>query len=218
MLRRICGIQALALGLLLMAAGPAAALGYSLQDTIPGSGHVVKYEILGSTKSAYAVGFEAEYDGVAGVSFCGDLLHTVSVPGSYSGSPIDLGTLGAGYTTAAKMVNRWALDLGSLGSSLKNAAAGVQLAVWETIYGSDFTLLSSMNAGTQAAYDTVMGLDYGSLDVGDTVFLDVKAGSTSKQDHFFKPEDGPATPEPGAALLFGVGLAVVARSLRREAA
>ncbi len=200
-----------------LAGGSASAATYSLLGTIPSpsSAHTVQFNILGQTKSALAVGFSAEYDGVAGVSFCGDLLHTVAVPASYQGSPIALGTLAAGYTAAAKMVNRWATDLGSLSSSVSDAAAGLQLALWETIYGGGFTILSSLDAGTQAAYDTVLGADYSSSGVGNVVFLDVTSATRNKQDHFFKP-GGPAVPEPGAVLLFSTGLMVVARSLRRS--
>lgn len=214
--RRLGGLLA---ACALLVAGPALAASYQLEGTIPGTSqaHVVKYEIYGQKGSAYAVGFDAKLDGVSGVSFCGDLLHTVNVPATYVGTPIDLGTLDAGYTVAAKMVQRWSFDLGSLAGSLADAAAGLQLAVWETIYGTDFSVTSALSAGTQAAYDAVMGTDYSGLGVGDTVFLDVKSGSTSKQDHFFTP-DAPSTPEPGAALLFGAGLVVVARGLRRERA
>lgn len=215
MLRRV-GSLVLALALSWIGGGTATAATYSLLGTIPSSsGYGVQFQIFGATKSALAVGFDAVYDGVAGVSFCGDLLHTVAVPASYQGSPIDLGTLAAGYTTAAKMMNRWAYDLGSLATSVRDAAAGLQLALWETIYGNDFTILSSLNAGAAAAYNAVLGLDYSSRSVGNVVFLDVTSATANKQDHFFKP-GGPAVPEPGAIFLFSAGLAVVARSLRKE--
>ena len=201
----------------LVGAGPSLAASYETTGTIPGLGsaHVVSYTINGQADSTYAVGFNAKLGGVMGVSFCGDLLHTIGVPGSYQSTPIDLSGLDAAYTAAAKIAQRWSFDLGSLGSSLADAAAGVQLAIWETIYGANFTITSGLGAGTQAAYDEVLGTDYSSLGVGNTVFLDVSKNGQPKQDHFFTP-NGPSTPEPGAALLFAAGLAVVARGMRRE--
>lgn len=209
----------LLLSLTLLVSGAARAATYATTGTIPGLGsaHVVSYTINGQNASAYAVGFSATLDGVAGVSFCGDLLHTISVPGTYQGTPIDLAGESAGYEAAAKIAQRWSFDLGSLGGSLADTAAGVQLAIWETIYGANFTLTSGLNAGTQQAYDTVMGTDYSGLGAGNTVFLDVSQNGKAKQDHFFTP-NGPSTPEPGAALLFSAGLVVVARRMRREPA
>jgi hypothetical protein len=190
---------------------------YGVNGTIPslGSAHVASYSIFGNDKSAYAVGFDATLDGVHGVSFCGDLLHSISLNSSYDAVAQDLGSLDAGYTAAAKMAQRWSFDLGSLGSSLADAAAGTQLAIWETIYGANFTITGALSAGTQAAYDTVLGTDYSNLGVGNTVFLDVNGGRTAKQDHFFTP-GGPAAPEPGAAFLFSAGLVIVSHVLRRS--
>lgn len=219
MFGRTLGRIALGLALAVGIASQASAASYSTLGTIPGlaSAHTVKYQIFGQGDSAYAVGFDAKLDGVVGVSFCGDLLHSIGVPGSYAATPIDLAGIDAGYTTAAKMAQRWSFDLGSLGSSLADAAAGVQVAIWETIYGPSFTLTAPLTSGTQAAYDTVIGTDYAGLGVGNTVFLDVSKNGSAKQDHFFTPS-GPATPEPGAALLFAAGLVVMAHSFRREIA
>lgn len=202
-----------------ISASSAFAATYETVGTIPGLGsaHVVSYSLEGQAGSAYAVGFDSKLDGVSGVSFCGDLLHTINVPGAYDANPIDLSSLSAGYGTAAKIAQRWSFDLGSLGSNLADGAAGVQLAIWETIYGASFTITSSLGSGTLAAYQTVLGTDYSNAGVGDTVFLDVTKSGQAKQDHFFTP-DGPATPEPGAALLFAAGLVVVARGFRREPA
>ena len=192
---------------------------YVVTDTIPGLGtaHVVSYTILGNNEAAYAVGFDATLNGVKGVSFCGDLLHEIGLNQTYTATTQDLGSLNAGYTTAAKMAQAWSFNLASLGPNLSDAAAGTQLAIWETIYGTNFTITSPLNAGTQAAYNQVLGTDYSQLGVGNTVFLDVKSGATSKQDHFFTPT-GPATPEPGAAILFSAGLAIFAGRMRRETA
>jgi hypothetical protein len=197
----------------------AAPQSYVVSGTIPGLGsaHVVGFTVYGQADRAYAVGFEASLAGTKGVSFCGDLLHRIGLDQTYAASPIDVGGLAAGYGTAAKMAQRWSFDLGSLAPSLADAAAGAQLAIWETIYGNQFTLTSPLGAGTKAAYDTVLGTDYAGLGQGNTVFLDVSKGTTAKQDHFFTP-NGPSTPEPGAALLYAAGLVIVAHALRRELA
>lgn len=193
---------------------------YVATGTIPGLGsaHVVGYTIFGASERAYAVGFTAKLDGVAGVSFCGDLLHAIGLGEGNEATPIDLSGLAAGYTTAAKIAQRWAFDLDSLGASLADAAAGVQLGIWRTIYGDDFVITSALGSGTKAAYDAVLATDYTNLGVGDTVFLDVTRQGVSRQDHFFTPNPPAAAPEPGAAFLFGAGLVIAAYSFRRSAA
>jgi hypothetical protein len=216
---RQCATLLLASLALLIGQAASATPTYVVEGTIPGLGsaHVVSYQVLGNNGSAYAVAFDSQQGGVKGVSFCGDLLHTIGLNESYAGAPIDLASLPGGYTTAAKIAQRWSYDLGSLASSKADAAAGVQVAIWETIYGAGFTLTSSLNAGTQAAYDAVLGVDYASLGVGNTVFLDVSKNGTAKQDHFFTP-NGPSTPEPAAAFLFSAGLVVMGHSFRRRTA
>ena len=194
----------------------AAPQSYVVNGTIPGLGsaHVVGFTINGQAKNAYAVGFDASLGGTKGVSFCGDLLHTIGLDQTYAASPIDVGGLASGYATAVKMAQRWSFDLGSLASGLADAAAGAQLAIWETIYGNQFTVTSALSAGTLAAYNTVLGTDYAGLGMGNSVFLDVLKGTTKKQGHIFTP-NGPSTPEPGAALLYSAGLVIVAHALRR---
>lgn len=194
----------------------AAPQSYVLNGTLPGLGsaHVVGFTIYGQAKNAYAVGFDASLGGTKGVSFCGDLLHTIGLDQTYAASPIDVGGLASGYATAVKMAQRWSFDLGSLASGLADAAAGAQLAIWETIYGNQFTVTSALSAGTMTAYNTVLGTDYAGLGMGNSVFLDVSLGTTPKQNHIFTP-NGPSTPEPGAALLYSAGLVIVAHALRR---
>jgi len=195
----------------------AAPQSYVVNGTLPGLGsaHVVGFTINGQAKNAYAVGFDASLGGTKGVSFCGDLLHTIGLDQTYAASPIDVGGLAAGYATAVKMAQRWSFDLGSLASGLADATAGAQLAIWETIYGNQFTVTSALSAGTLAAYNTVLGTDYAGLGMGNSVFLDVLKGTTKKQGHIFTPNGPSSTPEPGAALLYSAGLVIVAHALRR---
>ena len=193
----------------------AAPQSYIVNGTIPGLGsaHVVGFTINGLAENAYAVAFDASLGGTKGVSFCGDLLHTIGLDQTYAASPIDVGGLAAGYAMAVKMAQRWSFDLGSLASGLADAAAGAQLAIWETIYGNQFTLTSALSVGTLAAYNTALGTDYSGLGMGNSVLLDVSLGTTPKQGHIFTP--GPSIPEPGAALLYSAGLVIVAHALRR---
>ena len=81
---RASAVLASAIGLLLFA-GSASALSYHTGNSIPdlGSAEVVGYDLYGSSSSSYAVAFEATLDGVLGVSFCGDLLHSIGLNGSY---------------------------------------------------------------------------------------------------------------------------------------
>jgi len=213
------------LGLLFSVAflgGPAAYAApqsYIVNGTIPGLGsaHVVGFTIYGHAERAYAVAFDSSLGGTKGVSFCGDLLHTIGLDQTYAASPIDVGGLAAGYATAVKMAQRWSFDLGSLASSVADAAAGAQIAIWEAIYGNQFTVTSALGAGTLAAYNTVLGTDYSGLGMGNSVLLDVTLGTTKKQGHIFTP-NGPSTPEPGAALLYSAGLVIVAHALRSRLA
>jgi hypothetical protein len=218
---RTLAVLASAIGLLLFT-GNASALSYHTGNSIPGLGsaEVVGYDIYGSSHSSYAVGFETTLDGAMGVSFCGDLLHSIGLNGAYSASAFDYALLAPEYEEAASIANRWSFDLDSLSASSGDATAGVQLAIWETIYGADFTVTSATSA-TLAAMNTVLGGLYPD-GAGNTVFLNNTAGRRDVQNHFFTPETAGGggagsnpVPEPTAALLFAVGLCVIQRrSLR----
>ena len=190
-------------------------LSYTTHGSTPpiGDAHVVSYELFGSYESAYALAFEASLEGLTGVSFCGDLLNYISLNGNYDATVVDYASLAPGYSAAAAIANDWSLHLsglaGDLAVSLADAAAGVQLAIWETIYGDDF-LAKMATTGTFEVMNYVLAQTYDGP--GNTVFLDNQKWGHAKQDHFFTA----GVPEPTAALLFGAGLLVLRSSARRR--
>jgi len=218
----------LALAAGLFAATAASALSFETTGTVPGlaSARTLRYTLdrpgalPDVTNTVYVVAFQATLDGVDGRSFCVDVLHSLSVPGSYQAV---VEAIGPAYLEAAQIANRWSHDLGSLagslGISLADAAAGVQEAIWKSVYDEPAGLgviafHRALTAGEQAAFQMASNPLYWN-GVGSTQLLRLTDSlGRTRQAQLFTP----AVPEPSALLVFGIGSLLVGRSLRTRPA
>jgi hypothetical protein len=212
----------------LFAASPAFALPFQTTGTVPGLGsaRTIKYTLNQPgalpdvTNTVYVVAFQSTLDGVDGTSFCVDVLHGLSVPGTYNAV---VEAISPAYLEAAQIANRWANDLGalssSLGISLADAAAGVQEAVWKSVYDQPaglgvISFHRALTAGEQAAFAYANDPTHWN-GVGSTQLLRLTdASGRIRQAQLFTP----AVPEPSALLVFGVGSLLVGASLRKRPA
>lgn len=212
----------------LFAASPALALSFDTTGTVPGLGsaRTIKYTLdrpgalPDVTNTVYVVAFEATLDGVDGRSFCVDVLHTLAVPGTYHAV---VEAIGPDHLEAAQIANRWSHDLGglasSLGISLADAAAGVQEAIWKSVYDQPAGLgviafHRALTAGEQAAFQVASNPLYWN-GVGSTQLLRLTDSlGRTRQAQLFTP----AVPEPSALLVFGIGSLLVGHTLRKRPA
>lgn len=205
---------ALAAGALLVAlpAGPAGAATVTVHGWE--AGESVHYELRGDAASARTHVLETELDGTKGKSFCIDLDHYVS-RGSYGASVHDPASAAAAigdgrqFAEAASLAESYAHELDALSDSLgvDRAAAltGVQVGIWEATYGDDFRVLE-LSPEAQTAWASLEPGRGGEAS-SRTAILDFD----SKQDQTFTAP----VPEPGAALLFGLGAALASARIRR---
>jgi hypothetical protein len=203
-----------------LAAAPSLAV--SFQVTGWDLGETVDVTFNGQTQSFATAHFREVVDGVAGTSFCTDLVQHINV-GTYSGfvaydpasagGPL-FGSPPRSFELAAKIVNQWSDNLGLLTAQLPGvtelqAITGVQVAVWEAAYGASFTATSaSMSAGAYQVFQHVLGFDYSSVGYGNTLLY----YSDRYQDQLFTPP----VPEPSAMLVFAAGALLVGGSLLRR--
>jgi hypothetical protein len=184
------------------------------------AGETVGVSFNGSSRSFATALFRESVDGVSGIgtSFCTDLLQTIST-GTYNFTAYDPAAAeAAGFAAtapsrqflfAAEIANAWSPNIGALASTLGitqvQAITGVQVAIWEAVYGDSFSVLS-MSAGAQRAFDYVDGLSYSGY--GNTQLY----YSSTRQDQLFTPP----IPEPSAMFVFGAGALLVGQALRRR--
>ncbi len=180
------------------------------------AGHVVSVTFNGVNRNVLAAQFRENLDGVIGTSFCADLAQVIGKatytdfveydPAAAEGASF---ANGRKFVLAAQIVDAWSNKLGWLESKLgvtqADAITGIQLAVWEAVYGSAFAV-NFMTLGTQSVYSHVLGANYSSY--GSTVLL----YSRNKQDQLFTPP----IPEPSAMIVFGAGVLLVGRALARR--
>lgn len=215
----------------LFATTDARALPFQTTATIPGLGsaNTMQYTLdrpsplADVSNNVYVVAFQSTLNGVAGTSFCADVVNALSVPGSYTAV---VEAISAPYLEAAQIAHRWANQLSALASSvgvsLAEATSGVQLAIWKNIYDDPagvgvISFGRALSANEQLAYDRAVDQTQWT-GVGDTVLLRLTnaAGGTAQGQLFTPP--GSAVPEPASFLTFGVGALLIARTLRSRPA
>ncbi len=150
------------------------------------------------------------------VGYCVELEEPISIPGLYD-VELEPVTFKANRLDAAWLMNEYAYGLGNglLGASIDhimNAKAALQLAIWDTIYGVNFTVLSDTNDSIEGLYaDYINGLATAKSTAGgyntDFVVNFSIAHKDLVQDLLiYNPNDSGAVPEPGTIVLLGVGL------------
>ncbi len=181
------------------------------------NGLSVSVNLSGANMSVLAVQFHEDLAGVIGTSFCTELTQHIGTGGPWEFTVYDPTVaetaIGGGdpsrsFVWAAQISNAWANGLDALdalaGVTRAEAITGVQLAVWEAVYGDAFTI-NAMTAGTQSVYDYVLHPYSG---YGSTVIV----ASSVRQDQLFTPP----VPEPGAIAVFGLGALLVGEAVRRR--
>lgn len=212
---------------LVATSGIATAATFNVSGTIPGLGsaNTIKYTLdqpaplPDVTNNVYVVGFKGTLDGVAGTSFCVDVVHSLAVPGSYTAT---IEALTPPYMEAAQIAHRWANDIGSmastLGISIADAASGVQLAIWSNVFDQPATLgtisfARARTAGEQLAYAMATDSSLWNGTDGTVLLRLTDATGAVRQGQIFTP----SVPEPAGFLAFAVGALVVVTTLRRPA-
>jgi hypothetical protein len=213
-------LRMLLLSAVLLPAAPSLAVSFTVLGW--DAGQTVGVSFNGDSRSVATALFHESVDGVLGTSFCTDLLQTIST-GTYSdfvaydpavadGMPsLDVPAPPRQFVFAAQISSAWSNEIdvlaASLGVTKVQAITGVQVAIWEAVYGDAFAW-TSMSAGAQKVFGYVSGLTYGGY--GQTLLY----VSGTRQDQLFTPP----VPEPSAMLVFGVGGALVGRALVRRRA
>ncbi len=216
---------ALALVALAASAHVASAATLSVTGTIPGLGsaNTIKYTLdrpsplPDVTNNVYVVGFQGTLDGVAGTSFCVDVVNSLAVPGTFNAT---IEALSAPYMEAAQIAHRWANNIGemasSLGISIADAASGVQLAIWSNVFDQPATLgaisfARARSAGEELAFTRANDSSFWNGTDGTVLLRLTDATGAVRQGQIFTP----SVPEPTGFAAFALGALVVVTKLRR---
>ncbi len=145
------------------------------------------------------------------VGYCVELEEGISIPGTYNVTlkSVDFRPNGQ---DAAWLMNEYAYGLGNVPVDAiineMDAKAALQLAIWDTVYGDNFTVLSDTADSIKTLYTSyIKGL--AAAGAYDTDFADNFSVAHQKgyQDlMIYKPDTSGAVPEPGTILLMGCGL------------
>jgi hypothetical protein len=149
------------------------------------------------------------------VGYCVELDEPISIPGLYDAELKSVDFKDNGLD-AAWLMNEYAYGLGNGPADATidetmNAKAALQLAIWETIHGADFTLLSETADSIENLYTgylnglaTAKSAGTYNTDFADNFSI---AHQVDVQDLLiYNPDGSGAVPEPSTILLMGCGL------------
>jgi hypothetical protein len=125
-------------------------------------------------------------------TYCVDLAHFISNGQSYSVNPTLTTTLSANnvYRLAGDV-----LDANVAGATTANNAAALQLAIWKTVYGNQFSVSGVSSAVlTQESKDLAAGAKYS----GSAIYLQGVTGCKGQSQIT-------TTPEPCSMAVLGIG-------------
>jgi hypothetical protein len=212
-LRPLCTALA-ALAALALGASSARALSFNMDADWSGVGYAVKWSYGDLSRNWMATEFDATLEGVAGVAYCIDLEQGAQLGDTTGYSILDLDELLNGWAAA------WLLQTYRADRDAPDARAQItalQIAIWEVthdagawdIFDGDFrVLLVKSELSLALAQSYLASIPDRRVDVDGVVALH----HNNNQDQIFIPN----IPEPGTALLLGIGCAGIAFRGRRR--
>jgi hypothetical protein len=135
-------------------------------------------------------------------AYCVDLEHTINAT-TYSNVTLSPLTSGSSYLQAAWLMDRWGAD--ASGNAQKEA--GLQLAIWDSVYGDGFNNLTGGQIGSyySSYFQSLPGDDlWTSLRNHYAIAYTYDSQGGKKQDLLVQLNP---VPEPGTLLLVGMGIA-----------
>jgi hypothetical protein len=185
------------------------------------TGSTMNFTYKGSSESASGGNFAGSTGVVNGVStsfldvFCIDLSDNISLNSSYNATYTNTGVANGSTVANASKIAWLVLNLGTSANTSVLASA-LQAAIWETEYGSAFTLSNNNSSALLTAYNQdLAALGSNTASVSSLLWMTAKNGNGYYQAQVIAPVS--PVPEPGTLSLLGTGVLTLAGLVRRRA-